>query len=155
MKKRPLITSMIIGSLILGGSTSVFAAQKDRCDNGDRQEQRMQKRLERMADKLQLTADQQSAIKALWAKQEKPERPPMPDKGLRALDPNADDYAQQVQKHIEQAQERIAQRMKAQAEYKAALYDILTPEQEEKLEQMRDRFEDRRGKGERDRRGRH
>jgi len=155
MKKHSLISSMILGSLILGSSASVFAAPKDACDNGDRQEKRMEKRLERMADKLQLTDDQQEAIRSLWEKQEKPGRPAMPGEGLRSLDPNADDYKQQVQKHIEQAQERIAERMQAQAEYKAALYDILTPEQEEKLEKMRDRFDDRRGKGERDRRGHH
>jgi len=161
MKKHSLMTSMILGSLILGSSATVLAAPRDACDNGDRQEKRMEKRLERMADKLELTDDQQAAIKALWEKQEKPEksekprRPAMPGEGLRSLDPNAEDYAEQVQKHIEQAQERIAQRMQAQAEYKAALYDILTPEQEETLEKMRDRFEDRRGKGERDRRGHH
>jgi len=155
MKKHSLITSMILGSLILGSSASVLAAPKGDCDNRDRQERMMEKRLDRMADRLQLTEDQQAAIKALWDKREKPERPAMPGEGLRSLDPNAEDYAEQVQKHIEQAQERIAERIQAQAEYKAALYEILTPEQEEKLEQMRDRFDDRRGKGERDRRGHH
>lgn len=155
MKKHSLMTSMILGTLILGSSASVLAAPRGGCDDGDRQERMMEKRLDRMADRLQLTEDQQAAIRALWEKREKPERPAMPGEGLGALDPNADDYKQQVQKHIEQAQQRIAERIKAQADYKAALYDILTPEQEEKLEKMRDRFDDRRGKGERDRRGHH
>jgi Spy/CpxP family protein refolding chaperone len=50
-----------------------------------------------------------------------------------------------VQQHIEQAQQQMAKHMQARADHKAALYDILTPEQEQKLEQMRDRSDRNKG----------
>jgi len=147
MKTRSLITSLIAGSLVLGSSAAVFASQKGNCDRDSRQEQRAEKQLERMTEKMALTTDQQAAIKALWQQQTRPERSAMPHKGLQGLDPNAKDYARQVQQHIEQAQQQMARHMQARADHKAALYDILTPEQEQKLEQMRDRNDRHKGKG--------
>lgn len=147
MKTRSLMTSLIAGSLVLGSSAAVFAGQKANCDRDNRQEQRAEKRLERMSEKLALTPDQQAAIKTLWQQQTRPERSAMPHKGLQGLDPNAEDYGRQVQQHIEQAQQQMAQRLQARADHKAALYDILTPEQEQKLEQMRDQRDQHKGKG--------
>lgn len=139
MNKRPLITSLIAGSLILGSSAAALADQKTRCDSDSKREQQMDRRFEKMSDALKLSPDQQTAIKALWqgaqpehAAQQRPEE-------LQKLDPNANDYAQQVQQHIAQAQQQLAQRMQARANHKAALYEILTPEQEQALEQMRER----------------
>jgi Spy/CpxP family protein refolding chaperone len=145
MKTRSLITSLIAGSLVLGSSVAVFAGQKGNCDRDSRQEQRAEKRLERMTEKLALTPDQQAAIKTLWQQQTRPERSAMARNGLQGLDPNADNYDRQVQQHIEQAQQQMAKHMQARADHKAALYDILTPEQEQKLEQMRDRSDRNKG----------
>jgi len=146
MKKRPLIASLIAGSIVLGSSAAVFAGQKGNCDREARQAQHAEKRLERMTEKLALTTEQQDAVKALWQQQDAPDRSATPQ-GLQGLNPNADDYTQQVQQHIKQAQQRLAQHLQARADHKAALYEILTPEQEQKLEQMRDRADRHKGKG--------
>jgi len=143
MNTRRLISSLIAGSLVLGGSAAVFAGQKAGCETDH--EQRMQQRLQRMSETLALTPDQQEAVQALW-QQDKPKRQPQHDRGLKALDPNAADYQQQVQQHIAKAQQQLAARLQARADHKAALYAILTPEQEQTLEQMRERKPEHRGK---------
>lgn len=147
MKKNSLIVSLIAGSLALGSSAAVLAGPKGGSERDGRQyEQRAEKRLERMSKKLDLTAEQQEAIKSLWQQQAKSERPDRPRAGLQRLNPNADDYAEQVQQQIVQAQQRVAQHLQARADHKAALYEILTPEQEEKLQQMHERGSHHKGK---------
>lgn len=146
MKQRSLIVSLIAGSIVLGSSAAVLAGQKGNCDRETRQAPHAEKRLERMTETLALTSEQQDAIKALWQRQNTPDRSSMPQ-GLQSLNPNADDYPQQVQRHIAQAQQQLAQHLQTRADHKAALYEILTPEQEQKLEQMRDRADRHKGKG--------
>lgn len=137
MKARTLITSLIAGSLVLGSSTLVYASQKSDCDRQQRMEQRMEKRLERMTQELDLTPKQQAEVSKLW-QEHRPEYKQRRQQGLQALNPNADDYARQVEQQIRTAQQQLAQRMKARADQKAALYAILTPEQEQKFEQLRE-----------------
>jgi Spy/CpxP family protein refolding chaperone len=148
MKKRSLIVSLIAGSLVLGSSAGVLAGSKAGCERDGRQHaQWAEKRLERMSKKLDLTAEQQEAIKSLWQQQAKSERPDRPRTGLQRLNPNADDYAEQVQQQIALAQQRVAQHLQARADHKAALYAILTPEQEEMLQQMYERGSYHGGRG--------
>ncbi|MBR9827511.1 MAG: hypothetical protein GYB41_02490 [Oceanospirillales bacterium] len=135
MNTRRLISSLIAGSLVLGGSAAVFAGQKAGCETDH--EQRMQQRLQRMSETLVLTPTQQEAVQALW-QQGRPARQMQLGNGLKALDPNAANYQEQVQQHITQAQQQLAKRLQARADHKAALYAILTPEQEKTLEQTRE-----------------
>jgi len=140
MKTRFLMSSLMVGSLLLASGTAVvFAGERGDCERGDRQQQRMEKRLAWMTQKLALTPEQQAAIEALWQQPSRSGGATMPRGWLRDLDPNAEDYPLQVQQQIEQAQRQLAQHLQARAERRAALYEILTPEQERQLEQMRKR----------------
>lgn len=143
MKTRRLVSGLIAGSLVLGGSAAVFASQQAGCDADN--QQRMQKRLQRMSKTLALTPSQQDAIQTLL-QQDKPERQMQRGNVLKALDPNPADYQAQVQQHIAQAQQQLTKRLQARADHKAALYAILTPEQEHTLEQLRERQSEHHGK---------
>ncbi len=56
---------------------------------------------------------------------------------LRDLDVNASDYDQQVATLVTQAQEKTAEMIQMRAQQKKAMFEILTPEQQEKYQEMR------------------
>ena len=144
---RKLITTGIAATVLTGVTAGVALA-----DN------RSEQRFERLADKLELTEEQQSELKALFdqrreAMQERREErqgrgnKPM---GLRDLDPNSDSFSADVEKLIADAQARVAERIQQQAEMKQKVSEILTPEQFEEWEKMAPKAGDR---GDRDRPG--
>lgn len=130
---RKLITSGIAATILTGATAGVALAH-------DRGEQRF----ERLADKLELTEEQQSELKALFderrdAMQERhEERKDRGDKpmGLGALDPTSDSFSADVEKLIADTQARIADRIHEQAEMKQKVSEILTPEQFEEWQKM-------------------
>jgi len=143
MNARKMMVSALTLSLIAGSSALAYAGQKGDCTG----EHRIDKRLEHMTSALNLDQTQQAAVKELLtqrAEQRSAHKPGNRYSGLTALDPNAPDYQQQVQALIKEMQQNMAQRMQAHADHKAALYAILTPEQEQKLTEMRSERKHRR-----------
>ncbi len=141
MKARKTIVSVLALALVAGSSALAYAGQKEGCSAADRAD----KRVERMARHLELDEAQQASLKALFADraEQRSEQPRKRMAGLAALDPNAADYQQQVKQRISEMQQQLAERVQARADFKASLFAILTPEQEQKLAEMR---EHKRGK---------
>ncbi|MBA4503592.1 Spy/CpxP family protein refolding chaperone [Marinobacterium marinum] len=145
MHARKTTVSALALCLVAGGSTLAYAGPgaKGDCNSADRAGQRG----ERMTRYLELDEAQQASVKALFA--DRAERlkagpAPSPRAALAGLDPNATDYQQQVQRHISAMQQQLAERIQDRADFKASLYAILTPEQEQKLSQMQERKQHRR-----------
>ena len=148
MNARKMMVSTLAISLIAGSSALAYAGQKGDC-NADK---RIDKRLEHMTSTLGLDQTQQTAVMEVLTKQA--ELRPAHKQGhqrmaLAALDPNAPDYQQQVQALIGKMQEDLGQRGQTRADQKAELYAILTPEQEQKLADMRDKRKHHRHEGSR------
>ncbi len=110
-------------------------------------------RQDRMAQELNLSAEQQTKMKELWSahREDRVERRDAMREQMqqmRALDPKADNFNAEVDKLVNQAQERVAERIRAQAQMKAQMAEILTPEQMSKMQSLAprhgDRFDDRR-----------
>ncbi|GAA0789594.1 Spy/CpxP family protein refolding chaperone [Marinobacterium sediminicola] len=141
MKTRKMIVSALAITLVAGSSALAYAGQQGGCSAADRAD----KRVERMTRQLQLDEAQQASVRALFADQadRMQGQPPKRHALLAELDPNAPDYQQQVKQHIVRMQQQLAEKMQAQADFKASLYAILTPEQEQKLAEMRDHRGDR------------
>lgn len=141
---RKLMTTGIAATILTAATAGVALAH-------DRGEQRF----ERLADKLELTEEQQSELKALFdqrreAMQEhREERKDRDNKpmGLRDLDPNSDSFSADVEKLIADAQARVAERIQQQADMKQKVSDILTPEQFEQWEKMAAKGGDRGDRG--------
>ncbi|MBV0933211.1 Spy/CpxP family protein refolding chaperone [Marinobacterium weihaiense] len=147
MNTRTMMVSALTLSLLAGGSTLAHAGQKAGCDRADRAGQRV----EHLTRQLALDKAQQAAVKALFAArtERNAAHPRTRMRGLEALDPNASDYRQQVQRHIGEMQRQLAEWVQARADFKASLFAILTPEQEQKWAALHDR----RGQSEQPRKG--
>lgn len=95
----------------------------------------------RFAQALNLTPEQQAKMQELWKSQHQ-ERMNMRDSRrqemnqMRTLDPKADNFQTEVDKLMKQAQQRAAERVKAQADMKSKMAEILTPEQMNKMQAM-------------------
>ena len=137
MKARKMMVSVLAASLVAGSSALAYAGQKENCSAADRAD----KRVERMARHLDLDEAQTASVKALFADHadKRQQQPRKAMKGLAQLDPNAADYNEQVQARIADMQQHLAERVQNRADFKAELYAILTPEQEQKLSELRDR----------------
>ncbi len=135
MKARKTIVSALAVTLIAGSSALAWAGQQEGCSVADRAD----KRVERMARHLELDKAQQTSLQALFADraEQRSEQPRKRMAGLAALNPNAPDYQQQVKQLISEMQQQMAKRMQARADFKASLFAILTPEQEQKLAELR------------------
>lgn len=143
MNTRKMMVSTLAIALITGSSALAYAGQKAGCNAAERAD----KRLQQMTRQLNLDAAQQASVKALLA--DRAAQQPMSKRGQQAglagLDPNAADYQQQVQQQIARMQQHLAQRMQARADFKASLYAILTPEQEQKWTELRARHDHKKG----------
>ncbi len=138
MKARKTIISALAVTLVAGSSALAWAGQKEGCDRADRAD-RADRKVERMARYLELDDAQTASVKALFAERagQQQDQPRKPHATLAGLDPNAADYQQQVKQQISEMQQQLAERLQARADFKASLYAILTPEQEQKLAEMR------------------
>lgn len=125
--------------------------------NGDpeQRQEMMQKHAERRLAKmkryLDLTDDQTEQLKTLFA-QNRPEKgqtssPKSIHRAMRDLDPTDSEYQSQVDELIKSAQKQMAERMQARATMRQQVYQLLTPEQRSKLEEMEERRHSKGGKG--------
>ncbi|WP_421868590.1 Spy/CpxP family protein refolding chaperone [Motiliproteus sp.] len=114
-----------------------------------RDPERMQQRmLDKLDRKLELTAEQREQISTLMAKKFDSMRDAYKDRGpmrdqWQALDPSAADYTEQVEKLAKERAQSMADRMMERAQYKADLYSILTPEQQQEFAELEQRFSKR------------
>lgn len=116
----------------------------------DDDQERMEKRLSKMQRYLDLNDTQVTELKALFEqhRQQMPEQPRRRAlrSGLGGLDPMAADYDTQVDQLIKQQQLQMAEHIRTQANFRKSLYQLLEPEQREKLEQMQERRQSKRDK---------
>jgi Spy/CpxP family protein refolding chaperone len=145
--------SMIIAmtTLALAGTASGLAIAHGKGDgDGERHERYQEKRLERMSEALDLTEEQQSQVKELMA--EPSDRKASRDekrelhRQLRDLDTTAADYNERLDALILQAQEQLDEQIRERQAKRAAMQDILTDEQEEKLAEMNEKRMEKKGK---------
>lgn len=106
-------------------------------------EKHSERRLKKMARHLELTDEQTAQLKTLF-EQHPSDRtegasPKALHQAMRNLDPTDSDYQNKVNELIESAQKQMAERMQAKAAFHQELYQLLTPEQRNKLEQMKEK----------------
>ncbi len=132
--RKPMMIALT--ALTLSAATAGVAMAHEKGDGGWGRHN-PQERMERMAEKLDLSDEQRSQMQALMEKQR--EQRPQRGEGremyrqLQDLDPSAADYQQQLDDLVKQAQDRVGERIRARAEHRAAVAEILTDEQEQKL----------------------
>lgn len=146
--RKPLIIAL--AALTLGAATAGIATAHEKGDGGWGRHN-PEKRLERMTEQLGLSDEQRSQMQALM--EQRPERGAGREtfRKLHDLDPNAADYQQQLDELVKQAQEQMGERIRARAAHRAAVAEILTDEQEQKLkdwkEERREGWKEHHGKG--------
>ncbi|MCP4597416.1 Spy/CpxP family protein refolding chaperone [Neptuniibacter sp.] len=124
----------------------------------------MEHRMEHLAEKLDLTPEQQQQLSASMQDKKQHMQDAMQNrreirKELMQLDPNAADYQAKLDSLVHRAQEQAKQMVIKKAEHKQELYSVLTDSQKQEFnelqskwqEKMDNRFEDggrhKRGKG--------
>jgi len=158
MKHRSKVILTTVGVLAVVGLTTAAIA----CD-GDRERgmhkfdgAKTEKHVERIKKHLDLTDQQALQVSAIFeakknAKSDhRSERKAM-RQAMMKLDPAASDYEQQVEQLAREQAETMVQKIKAHAQTRKQIHDILTPEQQKKAEEMHEkrmeRSNDRHGSG--------
>ena len=113
----------------------------------------MEQKLQMLTEKLSLTTEQQAEIKALFEKQQETrkaygEQRKALHQAIRNLDANAADYAEKLAAVKQQAGLSAGNKIQQMMSTRQAMQEILTPEQQELMKQMKG---EKRGK--RDRQG--
>lgn len=165
-------TLALIGSTLaaLTLSAVVSAHQSERGEgyhrfggNPEQRQEMMEKHTERRMDKmtryLELTDEQVTQLKALFeqhnAGKAEGASPKALHQAMRELDPADSDYQNKVNELIGSAQKQMAERMQARATMRQQIYQLLTPEQRSKLEQMEAKRHSMGGKGSMGKHGSH
>lgn len=138
-KKRLFLSSLLAGTLTI--STLAMAGSHGKCgrdSSGERSAECMQKRLDRMSEKLDLTADQKAQMKVVMEGKvnKSTERKALRD-AFKKLDPTSASYeadlkALAAKKAVFTQESTISRGLKRQK-----IANILTPEQRTKMEEMR------------------
>lgn len=149
MKTKYLMT---LGAAALVATTTVAVAGGKYCDEergGHYKKEhhgeygmKGERKLDRMADYLELSDEQRTEINAIFADRAdkmKAHRETMGDfyQQMRELSPSDPDYVASVKKLADSQAAFMADRMVERAEVKAQIAAVLTPEQQEKFDQMR------------------
>lgn len=140
--RKPLIIALT--ALTLSAGTIGLANAHGKGDGGWGHHN-PQERMERMAEQLGLSDEQRAQMQTLM-EQEREQRGERREgreiyRKLRDLDPAAADYQQQLDDLVSQAREQLGERIRVRAAHQAAVAEILTDEQEQKLKDLK---EDRR-----------
>lgn len=143
-KRRLFLASTLIGAMSLG--SYAFAGGHGGCKHGKKggeySEKRMQKKMERMTEKLGLSAEQSEQMKAAMKSSHetmKGYRTQMQSvhESMRNLDPDAADFDTQLASLANQKGELVRQMTLAKGKKRQAMAKILSPEQRAKMKQMR------------------
>ena len=154
MKKTAIIPALIIGTLLVAGSAFAWPGghSKSNCDSSqgnkgqgmtqEQHEDRMENRLEKMAIILDMTEQQQEQLKALFEKKWQDRQSMRTEmqtsrEALREYKQgnkfNEDEFRAIAQKHTDLKTEMMVQHAKTKQEVLA----VLTPEQQQKAEELR------------------
>lgn len=152
-KRRLFLASTLISAMTIG--TYAYAGGHGSCGKhgkkgGEYSEQRMQKKMQRMTEKLGLSPEQNSQMQtAMKTKHEimKGFREQMKTvrDNMRNLDPAATDFDVQLTSLANQKAEIVRQMTIAKGKQRQAMARILTPEQRETMKKMRSERKARRG----------
>lgn len=157
IKKTVLITAMI-GTLGLGTAAATFAGDHGKgCGWGKKggEHGMMMRGGHSLADRLEgplnLSQEQVAQIDEITDTQYKAMRDSRREKrddfkALMALDPASADYNSEVDKLAQAAGDRSAEKVKARADMRARIAAVLTPEQQEKLAEMKEEMKEKWGK---------
>jgi len=93
----------------------------------------------KLVDKLDLSEEQESEIKAIFEnrkteKEQKQRRKVIQE--LMALDPMSSDYEQKVSAIADEQAEKVREMIVEKAKVRTEIYEVLTPEQREELEEI-------------------
>lgn len=144
-KRRLFLASTLIGAMSLG-SYAFAGGHGSSCKHGKKggeySEQRMEKKISRMSEKLGLSAEQSEQMKAAMKSNHesmKGMRQQMKaiSQNMRNLDPTAGDFDAQLESLANQKAELTRQMTIAKGKKRQAMANILTPEQRAKMQQMR------------------
>lgn len=151
-KSLSLILASTLAVLTLSTAVMAFPGKGDgdchrfKGDPEQRQEmmeKHKERRLEKMKDYLELTDEQTAQMKVLFEQQiaakGKNSSPGSFHREMRDLNPAESDYQEKVNTLIEGAQKQMGERMQAKAMMRQQIYQLLTPEQRSKFEQMEEK----------------
>jgi len=143
--KRLFITSMLASTLAIG--TSVYASPFGGKNCGGKKggkpsAEMMEKRFDRMGAKLGLSDEQKEQMKSFRENKKNSMRSLRDQKKslreqMRQLDPKADDYDQKLAEIANTKAELTRSMTIARGESRKQMAQILTPEQQEKMQEMR------------------
>ncbi len=154
MKHKSRVILTTVGVLaVIGITTAAIACDGERERGKHRYDgAKVEKHVERMKEHLDLTDQQALQIRTIFEERKsarsdhRSERKAM-RQAMMKLDPAASDYEQQVEQLAREQAETMVQKIKAHAETRKQIHDILTPEQQQKAEAMHqrrmERFKDR------------
>ena len=155
MKKTTIIPALLIGILLSSGTVFAWSGGhgEKNCDNScdrkgegmtyEQHEERMEKHLEKMAVILDLTDQQKDQLENLFEKKWQDRQSMRAEvqtsrEGLREYKQgkefNESEFRAIAQKHADLKTEMMVQRAKT----KQQIFAVLTPEQQQKAEQLRD-----------------
>ena len=145
-KRRLFLASILASGLAFGAMAHADGKScgKHGKAGGERSAQFMEKRMDRMAEKLGLSDDQKVQMKAIMASQadQRTARQALQAE-MKALDPTADDYEAKLNQYAVKKAEMTRQSTVSRGLKRQQMAAILTPEQRAKMEEMRGK----RGKG--------
>lgn len=158
---------MTLSAILVAGAAGTVMAEGKHCEGhgskgykGDHQEM-SEHRIDRLAEHLALSDEQKASMKSIFeerhAKREgkKEVRDSFRAK-MDSLDPESANYVAEVEKIAQEQSKEMVKNKVERAEMKAKIYAVLTDEQEEKFEKLKDHrkkkwgFGDKKHDGDRD-----
>ena len=135
--RKPMMIVLATLALTAAGSGLALAHEKG---DGERQQRHQEKRLQHLSEQLGLSDEQRARMQELMVAptDRKANRDEQRDlhRQIRELDTRASDYNERLDALILQAQQQLAERIRAMQAKRLAMQEILTDEQEEKLADM-------------------
>lgn len=134
--KKTLLIGITSAAIALGGLGTAWAHYK-----GDREEHG-KRHLDYIAEELELTAEQKAQIADAIKERHEGRKEGMDDRRefrhkLMNLNPDAEDYQQQLDELVKQAQQRSKQMVLDRAEQQRKFHAILTPEQRKEFVELK------------------
>lgn len=144
-KRRLFLASTLIGAMSLGSYAMAGGhggCSKHGKKGGEYSEQRMEKKMDRMTEKLGLSAEQSEQMKAAMKSKHETmkgfrEQKKALQVSMRDLDPTATDFDAQLETLANQKAELTRQMTIAKGKQRQIMASILTPEQRETMKKMR------------------
>ncbi len=157
---------MTLSAALLAGAAGVAMADGKKCDEHGLkdfkggQHEMSGKRMDRLAEHLALNADQKSQIQKIFEEKHEQRKAGMEDRKsfrqqMESLDPESPDYVAQVEKLATEKSKGMVKMAVERAETKAKIYAVLTDEQEEKFEELKEKRGKKGGYGDKHREGEH